>query len=169
MPPLSPWWPLIRRRTITFSPITSARTWAFATPRCISSTFTTTQTTSCWRASRLSRTFSRFSTTGSLVSKWNAGKNKALLYINKLCQGSKGPSIKYRAEWLTPNEFQFVSGRETAKDWKRSIRHKGKSCRVQPNGYSLWNKGSCSLRRVRELIELLFLGIKIRVAEEQRV
>ena len=53
------------------------------------------------------------------------GENKALLYINKLCQGSKGPSIKYRGEWLTPNEFQFVSGRETAKDWKRSIRHKG--------------------------------------------
>ncbi|MBN3285102.1 DEAF1 factor, partial [Polyodon spathula] len=54
------------------------------------------------------------------------GENKALLYINKLCQGSKGPSIRYRGEWLTPNEFQFVSGRETAKDWKRSIRHKGK-------------------------------------------
>uniref|UniRef100_A0AAY4DZR0 Sterile alpha motif domain-containing protein 11 n=1 Tax=Denticeps clupeoides TaxID=299321 RepID=A0AAY4DZR0_9TELE len=58
------------------------------------------------------------------------GENKALLYINKLCQGSKGPSIKYRAEWLTPNEFQFVSGRETAKDWKRSIRHKGKSLKT---------------------------------------
>ncbi|GCB85742.1 hypothetical protein scyTo_0026398 [Scyliorhinus torazame] len=53
------------------------------------------------------------------------GENKALLYIHKLCQGSKGPSIRYRGEWLTPNEFQFVSGRETAKDWKRSIRHKG--------------------------------------------
>lgn len=53
------------------------------------------------------------------------GENKALLYVHKLCQGSKGPSIRYRGEWLTPNEFQFVSGRETAKDWKRSIRHKG--------------------------------------------
>ncbi|KAJ8371044.1 hypothetical protein SKAU_G00110720 [Synaphobranchus kaupii] len=58
------------------------------------------------------------------------GENKAFLYINKLCQGSKGPSIKYRGEWLTPNEFQFVSGRETAKDWKRSIRHKGKSLKT---------------------------------------
>ncbi|MFT7798312.1 sterile alpha motif domain-containing protein 11 isoform X2 [Arapaima gigas] len=58
------------------------------------------------------------------------GENKALLYINKLCQGSKGPSIKHRGEWLTPNEFQFVSGRETAKDWKRSIRHKGKSLKT---------------------------------------
>ncbi|RXM94228.1 Arginine-glutamic acid dipeptide repeats protein [Acipenser ruthenus] len=58
------------------------------------------------------------------------GENKALLYINKLCQGSKGPSIRYRGEWLTPNEFQFVSGRETAKDWKRSIRHKGKSLKT---------------------------------------
>ncbi|XP_072334045.1 sterile alpha motif domain-containing protein 11 isoform X2 [Scyliorhinus torazame] len=58
------------------------------------------------------------------------GENKALLYIHKLCQGSKGPSIRYRGEWLTPNEFQFVSGRETAKDWKRSIRHKGKSLKT---------------------------------------
>ncbi|KAM5142203.1 sterile alpha motif domain-containing protein 11 isoform 3-T3 [Mantella aurantiaca] len=58
------------------------------------------------------------------------GDNKALLYIHKLCQGSKGPSIRYRGEWLTPNEFQFVSGRETAKDWKRSIRHKGKSLKT---------------------------------------
>ncbi|KAB0399509.1 hypothetical protein E2I00_015822, partial [Balaenoptera physalus] len=53
------------------------------------------------------------------------GANRALLYVRKLCQGSKGPSICHRGEWLTPNEFQFVSGRETAKDWKRSIRHKG--------------------------------------------
>ncbi|XP_042199512.1 sterile alpha motif domain-containing protein 11 isoform X3 [Callorhinchus milii] len=58
------------------------------------------------------------------------GENKALLYINKLCQGSKGPSIRHSGEWLTPNEFQFVSGRETAKDWKRSIRHKGKSLKT---------------------------------------
>ncbi|XP_058017276.1 sterile alpha motif domain-containing protein 11 isoform X3 [Ahaetulla prasina] len=58
------------------------------------------------------------------------GDNRALLYIRKLCQGSKGPSIRYRGEWLTPNEFQFVSGRETAKDWKRSIRHKGKSLKT---------------------------------------
>ncbi|XP_048417793.1 sterile alpha motif domain-containing protein 11 isoform X6 [Stegostoma tigrinum] len=58
------------------------------------------------------------------------GDNRALLYIHKLCQGSKGPSIRYRGEWLTPNEFQFVSGRETAKDWKRSIRHKGKSLKT---------------------------------------
>ncbi|XP_029395316.1 sterile alpha motif domain-containing protein 11 isoform X4 [Mus pahari] len=58
------------------------------------------------------------------------GDNRALLYVRKLCQGSKGPSIRHRGEWLTPNEFQFVSGRETAKDWKRSIRHKGKSLKT---------------------------------------
>ncbi|XP_004863961.2 sterile alpha motif domain-containing protein 11 isoform X2 [Heterocephalus glaber] len=58
------------------------------------------------------------------------GANHALLYVRKLCQGSKGPSIRHRGEWLTPNEFQFVSGRETAKDWKRSIRHKGKSLKT---------------------------------------
>lgn len=70
--------------------------------------------------------FQPFFDNGEPCIEVECGENKALLYINKLCQGSKGPSIKYRGEWLTPNEFQFVSGRETAKDWKRSIRHKGK-------------------------------------------
>lgn len=55
------------------------------------------------------------------------GENTALLYVTKLCQGSKGPCILFNNEWLTPNELQYVSGRETAKDWKRSIRFKGKS------------------------------------------
>uniref|UniRef100_A0A3Q2XIK3 Sterile alpha motif domain containing 11 n=1 Tax=Hippocampus comes TaxID=109280 RepID=A0A3Q2XIK3_HIPCM len=68
--------------------------------------------------------FQPFFDNGEPCIEVECGENKALLYINKLCQGSKGPSIKYRGEWLTPNEFQFVSGRETAKDWKRSIRHK---------------------------------------------
>ncbi|CAM9122424.1 unnamed protein product, partial [Lampetra fluviatilis] len=58
------------------------------------------------------------------------GDERALLYVRRLCQGSKGPSIRYRGDWLTPNEFQFVSGRETAKDWKRSIRHRGKSLKT---------------------------------------
>ena len=55
------------------------------------------------------------------------GENTALLFVSKLCQGSKGPCILYGNEWLTPNELQYICGRETAKDWKRSIRHKGKS------------------------------------------
>jgi hypothetical protein len=58
------------------------------------------------------------------------GPNKALLYLDKLCQGSKGPCINFQGAWLTPNEFQYVSGRETAKDWKRSIRHQGKSIKL---------------------------------------
>ncbi|XP_008411559.1 sterile alpha motif domain-containing protein 11 isoform X2 [Poecilia reticulata] len=74
--------------------------------------------------------FQPFFDNGEPCIEVECGENKALLYINKLCQGSKGPSIKYRGEWLTPNEFQFVSGRETAKDWKRSIRHKGKSLKT---------------------------------------
>lgn len=55
------------------------------------------------------------------------GEKTAWLYVSKLCQGSKGPCIRYGNEWLTPNELQYICGRETAKDWKRSIRHKGKS------------------------------------------
>ncbi|XP_029435090.1 sterile alpha motif domain-containing protein 11 [Rhinatrema bivittatum] len=74
--------------------------------------------------------FQPFLESGEPCLEVECGDNKALLYIHKLCQGSKGPSIRHRGEWLTPNEFQFVSGRETAKDWKRSIRHKGKSLKT---------------------------------------
>ena len=58
------------------------------------------------------------------------GSNKAQMYLSKLCQGSKGSCIQYDGSWLTPNEFQYVSGRETAKDWKRSIRHFGRSLKL---------------------------------------
>ena len=41
-----------------------------------------------------------------------------------------GKAILYKDSWFCPNEFQSLSGRETAKDWKRSIRHGGKSLKV---------------------------------------
>ncbi|RXM28228.1 Sterile alpha motif domain-containing protein 7 [Acipenser ruthenus] len=55
------------------------------------------------------------------------GENHAFLYLTRLCQGSRGLSIQYKGMWLTPNEFQSTCGRENAKDWKRSIKHKGKN------------------------------------------
>ena len=58
------------------------------------------------------------------------GHNIGYMNLSKLCQGSKGSCIYYNGLYLTPNEFQFVSGRETAKDWKRSIRHNGKSLKL---------------------------------------
>lgn len=58
------------------------------------------------------------------------GPNEAFMYLAKLCVGSRGACIKFSDKWLTPNEFQLVSGRETAKDWKRSIRHKGRSLKL---------------------------------------
>ena len=61
------------------------------------------------------------------------GENAALLYVSMLCQGSKGPCIFFQNEWLTPNELQYISGRETAKDWKRSIRYKGRSLKTLIN------------------------------------
>ncbi|XP_078186054.1 sterile alpha motif domain-containing protein 11 isoform X2 [Callithrix jacchus] len=98
------------------------------------------------------RTLERFSATGAAAPDFQplldngepcieveCGANRALLYVRKLCQGSKGPSIRHRGEWLTPNEFQFVSGRETAKDWKRSIRHKGAAAPPSAPGTPLPN------------------------------
>lgn len=67
---------------------------------------------------------------GEILLEVECGQNKAAMYLSKLCQGSKGPCISFQGSWLTPNEFQFVSGRETAKDWKRSIRHHGKSLKL---------------------------------------
>ncbi|XP_072174807.1 uncharacterized protein [Diadema setosum] len=67
---------------------------------------------------------------GNVVLEVDCGANSALLYVNKLCQGSKGQCIFFEDRWYTPNEFQFISGRETAKDWKRSIRHRGKSLKI---------------------------------------
>lgn len=91
--------------------------------------------------------FQPFFDSGEPCIEVECGENKALLYINKLCQGSKGPSIRYRGEWLTPNEFQFVSGRETAKDWKRSIRHKGKgTANVAPRAGVPRGTAVCRLR-----------------------
>jgi hypothetical protein len=55
------------------------------------------------------------------------GGVKALLQRDKLGQGSRGPCIYYQDQWLTPNEFQMIAGRETSKDWKRSIRYKGQT------------------------------------------
>ena len=58
------------------------------------------------------------------------GDNTGLMYMSKLYQGSKGKCIQVDDAWYTPNEFQAVSGRESAKDWKRSIRHQGRSLKL---------------------------------------
>lgn len=67
---------------------------------------------------------------GDTVLDVECGPNKAQMYLSKLHQGSKGSCLLFQGSWLTPNEFQYVSGRETAKDWKRSIRHQGKSIKL---------------------------------------
>jgi len=67
---------------------------------------------------------------GELRLEVTCGQNQALLYTGRLQLGSKGTCVLFENAWLTPNEFQYVSGRETAKDWKRSIKHHGKSLKV---------------------------------------
>ena len=53
-------------------------------------------------------------------------ENEAKLYRERFGRGSIGKSVLFRSRWLTPNEFQAVSGRQSSKDWKRSIRLKGR-------------------------------------------
>jgi len=79
------------------------------------------------------------------------GDNNALLYIARLCQGSKGKSILYelggKQSWMHPNEFQAISGRETAKDWKRSIRHHGKSLKaLMSKSVIIYHQNDCECK-----------------------
>lgn len=67
---------------------------------------------------------------GELMLEITCGQNQAALYMSRLQLGSKGTCVLFENSWLTPNEFQYISGRETAKDWKRSIKHHGKSLKV---------------------------------------
>ena len=67
---------------------------------------------------------------GGTVLQVECGLNKAVLHLDRLCQGSKGACILFEKTWMTPNEFQAASGRETAKDWKRSIKHHDKSLKL---------------------------------------
>ena len=67
---------------------------------------------------------------GRTVLQVECGLNKAVLHLDRLCQGSKGACILFEETWMTPNEFQAASGRETAKDWKRSIKHHDKSLKL---------------------------------------
>lgn len=57
------------------------------------------------------------------------GENVARLYLSKLRliarERVQSQCIRFSGSWLTPNEFQRDSGREAAKDWKRTIRHNG--------------------------------------------
>lgn len=72
------------------------------------------------------------------------------------CPGGKGRCIKHNQQWVTPTEFEALSGRASSKDWKRSIRYAGRpllcliqvpaSCRITAvlNGFMLTNASLCS-------------------------
>ena len=82
---------------------------------------------------------------GEIMLDVECGENPGLLYLSRFCQGSKGPCIRFEDMWLTPNEFQYISGRESAKDWKRSIRHQGKSLKLLlAKGILTVHPSSCS-------------------------
>ena len=53
-------------------------------------------------------------------------ENEAKFYKNRFARGSIGRCVLFRGRWITPNEFQAISGRQSSKDWKRSIRLNGR-------------------------------------------
>ena len=85
---------------------------------------------------------------GDPVLNVECGPNRAVLHLDKLREGSRGKSVFFRDTWLTPNEFQFVSGRQSAKDWKRSIRHYGKTLKwLIANGAVVMDPPGCGCQR----------------------
>ena len=56
----------------------------------------------------------------------NCAGNAAKFYLNRFARGSIGRCVLFRSRWITPNEFQAISGRQSSKDWKRSIRLRGR-------------------------------------------
>ena len=59
------------------------------------------------------------------------GQNRARLDVDGLRNGSKTACVLLDdRRTLTPNQFQHVSGRGTARDWKRSIKHHGTSLKA---------------------------------------
>ena len=56
----------------------------------------------------------------------SCAKNEAKLYMKRFSRGSRGKCILFKDRWVTPNEFQAISGRKSSKDWKRSIRLHGR-------------------------------------------
>ncbi|GBL74003.1 hypothetical protein AVEN_230922-1 [Araneus ventricosus] len=106
--------------------------------------------------------FQPFVQDGDLVLEVECGANIGWMYLSRLCQGSKGASILFQNVWLTPNEFQFISGRETAKDWKRSIRHKGRSLKLlMAKGYFDFHPSICVCKGLLTKIRTPITGIKL--------
>ena len=58
------------------------------------------------------------------------GDNTAQLNLNRLAKGTKVSCVWFKGTYITPNQFQHASGRATARDWKRSIKHGGSSLKV---------------------------------------
>ena len=58
------------------------------------------------------------------------GYNEGRMHLANLSvvagERCKTKCIQFNDKWWTPSEFQMISGRGAAKDWKRTIRHGGK-------------------------------------------
>ncbi len=56
----------------------------------------------------------------------SCSENTAQLYRDRFARGSVGESVLFGGQWMTLNNFQSVSGRQSSKNWKRSIRTNGR-------------------------------------------
>ena len=64
--------------------------------------------------------------------KVTCGNTAAYLHLSLMTERNMSYSacIRHDDTWITPNQFQEISGRQAAKDWKRSIKHHGKSLKI---------------------------------------
>ena len=72
------------------------------------------------------------------------GPNAGRLCLGQLRNGSRGRCVEFDGELMTPNQFQRISGRWMAKDWKRSIKHRGRSLKqLIKDGIISWSPPEC--------------------------
>ena len=97
------------------------------------------------------------------------GGNDGLFYRSKFARGSRGACILFKGEWLTPNEFQYISGRETCKDWKRSIRYEGKPMKHIVNcGLLKVHASDCVCALCRSAPAPVTMRVKVREKTKQQ-
>lgn len=75
----------------------------------------------------------------------SCASNQAQFYKDRFARGSVGHSVLFEGEWMTLNKFQSVSGRQSSKDWKKSIRTNGRCLKeLVSEGMLTEHSKSCS-------------------------
>ena len=84
------------------------------------------------------------------------GEMHARLHLFKIGSGTRGTSIEWEGNWLTPVQFEQISGMERAHNWKQSIRYENRSlnCYIKLGLIKLHHRYCDCDRCITPLLEL---------------